>query len=550
MKKIFVNKSDEVSVIVEKMIEAEDREITLSVPRFSHIGGSLGNFYLLKREADAIGKKVFVESVDDKVIELAAMSGLTGTNPFFAKNTRQFSDIVAPTQKTGKATAPRVRSVRPAPRRSTGDIRTSSRERVPIFSPAPEDPHEKEPEQEIRREPRMRSFPTLSMPSVDMPDVIHSHFLRWTVIGVLGCALVFYLATAVLPRADVKLIPQKTQWSYDNAINAVPGATADISTMTIPAQVFSETGNDTKPFPATGKKQVQQYATGTITIFNAYSSQPQQLVATTRFMTPDGKIFRLDRSIMVPAAQIVDGNVVASSTEAMVTADQPGPDYNIGPVQLFTIPGFQGTPKYKTFYGTSSANMTGGFTGEVAYPTPGDIAAAEKTAAADLQDALTTKLLSEVPNDFKILDGAQQFSLTSQTPDTTTDANGNFTILTKATATAIAFKESDAVSLLENKALSANTEQYAVGTTSLTYDLARADFTKGQISFPVHFSATLARVMDAAALKAKIAGKSETDLKTTIFALPGLDSATISLWPFWVKTVPTSPDKITVTIAQ
>ena len=94
MKKILVNKSDEVVIIVEKIIESDEEEVTLSIPRFSHIGESLSNFHLLKREADALDKKVIIESVDDHVIELAEMSGLKAVNPFFAKNKRQFSDIV------------------------------------------------------------------------------------------------------------------------------------------------------------------------------------------------------------------------------------------------------------------------------------------------------------------------------------------------------------------------------------------------------------------------------------------------------------------------
>ena len=94
MKKILVNKSDEAVVIVEKIIEADDNDVVLSVPRFSHIGESLSNFHLLKREADALDKKIIIESVDDHVIELAEMSGLKAMNPFFAKNKRQFSDII------------------------------------------------------------------------------------------------------------------------------------------------------------------------------------------------------------------------------------------------------------------------------------------------------------------------------------------------------------------------------------------------------------------------------------------------------------------------
>ena len=103
MKKISVNKSDEAAVIVEKIIEAEDNDITLNVPRFSHIGGSLSNFHLLKREADALGKRIFVESVDDQVVELAEMSGLNSVNPFFTQNKRQFSDIVAPKNPKAKS---------------------------------------------------------------------------------------------------------------------------------------------------------------------------------------------------------------------------------------------------------------------------------------------------------------------------------------------------------------------------------------------------------------------------------------------------------------
>ena len=94
MKKISLNKSDEVAEIVEKIIETESDKIILSVPRFSHIGESLSNFHLLKREAGALDKEIIIESVDDHVIELAEMSGLSALNPFFTKNKRQFSDIV------------------------------------------------------------------------------------------------------------------------------------------------------------------------------------------------------------------------------------------------------------------------------------------------------------------------------------------------------------------------------------------------------------------------------------------------------------------------
>ena len=65
---------------------------------------------------------------------------------------------------------------------------------------------------------------------------------------------------------------------------------------------------------------MSQKAQGTLTIYNAYSSAPQTLVATTRFVTPDGKIFRLTNEVTVPGAKITNGQIVPSSINAPIAA--------------------------------------------------------------------------------------------------------------------------------------------------------------------------------------------------------------------------------------
>ena len=82
MKKISVNKSDEAAIIVEKIIEADVNEIILIIPRFSHLAESLENFHLLKREAEAIDKKILIESVDNRVVELAELAGVEVNAPW------------------------------------------------------------------------------------------------------------------------------------------------------------------------------------------------------------------------------------------------------------------------------------------------------------------------------------------------------------------------------------------------------------------------------------------------------------------------------------
>ena len=128
-------------------------------------------------------------------------------------------------------------------------------------------------------------------------------------------------------------------------------------------------------------------------------------MVNTRFESPDGQLFRLTEGVKVAGAKIVDGKIVPSTTEATVVADKAGPEYNIGPVEKFTIPGLKGSPKYNAFYGKSTAAMTGGFIGEITYPTPEDIKKTKEEVAKQLEDSLRVLTAAQIPEDFKMIDG-------------------------------------------------------------------------------------------------------------------------------------------------
>ncbi len=148
-------------------------------------------------------------------------------------------------------------------------------------------------------------------------------------------------------------------------------------------------------FPSTGKKAATTKTTGAITIINDYS-QSQYLVATTRFLTPEGVLFRLKNNVTVPAG---------GEMEAEVYADQPSVLPEVKPTKL-TIPGLS-TEKQQYIYGRLDETL-GSTSGEVNYVTEDDIIQADlKTPkeltsinAADLgidladSDFLVTKPLS------------------------------------------------------------------------------------------------------------------------------------------------------------
>ena len=283
-----------------------------------------------------------------------------------------------------------------------------------------------------------------------------------------------------------------------------------------------------------------------VVIFNNFSRDAQVLIASTRLEAPDGKIFRLVDAVTVPGAKVASGKIEPSYIGARVTADKPGTAYNIGPVAKFTIPGFAGTSKFEGFYADSVKPMAGGFVGESVYPTDTDIVSAKSETKNNLEGALKAFVLAKLPDGLKILDGAKQFKIKSERVNTEIAEEGKFSVYAEGDFSLFAFREADLLAMLEGRMTSETSPDFEVKRYELEYGEPR--LVGGSLSFSVDYAAVLAKKVDVTELKKKLAGKSETDLKTAIFSVPGFASAKATLWPFWVRKVPTSEDKISITI--
>ncbi len=367
----------------------------------------------------------------------------------------------------------------------------------------------------------------------------------------LGAA--FYITNTFFVRAEIKAETKKTEWSFIESISAdkkiVQVGTIEIAARQIPAEVFSITKNFTFSFVATGRKNVQQKAEGIITIYNSFDSNSQTLVAGTRFVAPDGKTFKLKERTVVPGAKVVNGEKTASSIDAGVIADKAGPEYNIGPQSKFTIPGFAGTPKYNYFYGSSKDAMKNGFIGEAAYPTDDDIKKGKVDAEKQLKDYTDSALSLQIPQDFKFLDGGRQFVLLKETVNIQTDEKGNFSIYMEGKSSSIGFKEADLKDLIEKTAQdSLANNSLKIKTYTIEYGAARPDFKQGKISFAVDFKGIFEEPVNIDEFRKKTTEKNESELKLLVSSYVNIQKFTVSFWPFWVKTVPESVDKILVEI--
>lgn len=539
IKKILVNKSDEVALVVEKIIDADAKEVILNIPRFSKLADSLANFHLIKRESKLLNKKVIIESVDDKVIELAGLSGLESLNPVFLRSRRQFSDIVSSRSEKSEAAEDSVNQKKVSETvRGNGLFGVLKGIRPKSFFP------------KIRLSAIARKPSSAGKPARNGDDGGSRIFRRmtWGSGAVVVIGIIAWLVLVILPRAEVRAVTKKNNWNFKDAVVAEKLSAIDSARSKIPAQIFSERKTLESRYPATGKKAVQKKATGKITVYNAYSSDPQPLRATTRFLTPDGKTFRLITGTTIPGAKIVSGKVIPSSIEVAVIADKPGSDYNIGPVNYFSVPGFEGTPKYQGFYGESKDPMSGGVIGEVPVPTDSDIKLAKTEAVAKIEAELKNKITGKIPSSLKIIDGASSFVVLSQKINQDTDEAGNFAVTIEAKLDLGVFKEEDLLKMLSLKMQKDIGAEYSFKSQEIIYAKARLDSDAGRVSFPLEFKSIATRSVDVELLKQQVLGKSEADLRALILTLPDLDTAQISLWPFWVTRVPTAPSKVKIIV--
>ncbi len=541
MKKISITKKDSVPRIVEKILESGENEIVLSVSPNSTIKESFSNFELIKREAKTAGKNVLIDSRDAEISEMAERAGMFGgQTPIKKAEGRLISDIVP--MKRGaaeKEAEEEIREEKPSRHIKIETKKTSGS----FWSKAEEESEEKK--QFIAK------IDELPPPeSHEHKKKIH-HPRRRKVLVYIAGIFVFGIAVcwavgALWGKAGVSLSFKKIPWQYNGTVLiSKTFSRVDVSKNYLPAEIFKQQKNTSRIFPASGTSDVSQKATARIVIYNAYNSSSQKLVATTRFAAPDGKIFRLDSSVVIPGASSKDGKIVPSSIEASITADKPGAEYNIGPLDKMTIPGFKGTPRYQGFYATMPQPASGGMMGQTKVPTEQDIASAKEKTTQGLKDTLQSGFLNSRPQGFNILDGASLVTITKLVPGKTANTDGNFSIFGEASFQALGFKDDDLNSLVSSL-MHKDYPDMDFTNLKIDYKNVKTDFIAGQMTFSLVVDGIIEPKFSESELKSKIAGKSLNEARETLKGLSDLDNGKISLWPFWLTGLPKNTNRINI----
>lgn len=372
----------------------------------------------------------------------------------------------------------------------------------------------------------------------------------------LGGILLYYLGFVAFTKADVAVTPQRQNLDFSGTVLADRNSTQiQYSQAVIPAHMFVFQESVKQTFTSTGKGRDEKKAQGTITIYNDYSQYPQILVATTRFETPDHKIYRIDSRLVIPGASRENGKIIPSSIEAKVTADKAGADYNIPPCQLpkckFTIPGFAGTKKFQKFYAVSNKAMTGGSSSAIPLITSQDSKAAENAILDKLMHKLTQDSKDKIPAGLVILDSAQSgINVTQLKSDASVgDERQTFTVTGQGNKKVIAFQKIDLVKYIQNQLKDKKDANYDFcNDPDVKYQELKPNFTKGTLLITFQAKQPTCFRLDKTIIKEKILGKRRNNLLSVLKEIPGVKEVKVKIKPFWITSIPRKASRVNISI--
>lgn len=321
-------------------------------------------------------------------------------------------------------------------------------------------------------------------------------------------------------------------------------------------QFMSLSEERSRDVPAEEEQKVQKKASGTVVIYNAYNEKSQRLITNTRLETSDHKIFRIGSSVVVPGARITGGKVTPGSVEAVVYADTPGDEYNIG-LADFTIPGLKGDPRYEKFTARTKADtpIGGGFDGIVKVPKEEDKESARVVLKEELTGIVMEKARAEIPAGSVFFPGSTMLTFEDVQGEFSEETAARVSI--KATVSVFFFSKEDITKKIAETVLPeyrgealtiSNIENLDFSFITPVERIASIDLS--QINFFLKGEPHFVGVIDTQKFIQDIVGKDKKDFAKIVTVQENVKSAEATIRPFWVTVFPLDASHISIELIE
>ncbi|MCI0619871.1 hypothetical protein L0Y40_02445 [Candidatus Wolfebacteria bacterium] len=371
----------------------------------------------------------------------------------------------------------------------------------------------------------------------------------WGAGIVIALVVVILILSSAFAGATLAVMPQQESVTVSGQFQAF--ADPEPGQLGFQVVTFTDTGSQT--VRATGEEQVDTKASGIITIFNNFGESSERLIKNTRFETPEGLIYRLDKSVEVPGRFTNNaGEVVPGSVDATVFADTSGTQYNIGNTD-FTIPAFkeQDDPRYFKFFARSKTPMTGGFSGIQRTVSEADEETARAAIRSSLGDSLAAQVQSQIPEGGILYIDGVFIEFTSE-PNANTERTDEVNVIERGMLYGIMFDQAELAGYIARNTIARYADEPVrfMNLTDLEFALVDketlAPAALGTVNFTLGGSGTVIWTFDGERLKEDLAGKEKDAVDTVLSGYPAIERAEIHLRPLWKRSFPENTKRITV----
>lgn len=369
----------------------------------------------------------------------------------------------------------------------------------------------------------------------------------------LGATLILLLAVAYffLVKLTVVIYPQGEEVKDYISFN-VSGQNS-VASSTEPSTVNQSIDGELKVIEVEAEKTYQISAeevvgessgsevTGKVTLINNYT-KAQPLVATTRLLSSDGKLFRLKEAVNIPAG----GTLVAD-----VYADKPSPEMEIETPTKFTIPGLWAGLQ-KDIYAESSEPLI--YQAKVKRIVKQSDLDRAKKDISEVLDLKATNDLKAITTDKIAVSKSLNDELSAEFNVKLGEEKSEFTVKAKKKIIAAVFSKDKVAEIAKTKMamiISDDKQLSDFNNNQITYDFEEYNSDNNVASIRASFMGTVSLKSDSSLIDPKkLSGLNEEQIATYLKSFPEIKDYKLEFWPTFIKTAPNLPDRITLKIAE
>lgn len=558
---VYVDVDDEITSIIDKVNGSDQKIVALVLPKRSTVLQSVVNMKLLKRSADNSNKNVVLVTTEAGLMPLAGAVGLhvaatPQSKPEIPHKPIPINEEPEQVKETDDSSV--FGSRRGAAAGAAAAAAIASRE--PVEDTIQLDNEETPEAAPVGRAAAAAAGGKAAKPKkgknkkLKVPNFNSFRARLFIGIGILLLLIVgFIFANNVLPKASVAIktdsedITTTLDVTFDTAAKVV-----DVDKVVVPSTVEQIQKTTTESVAASGEQNNGEKARGDVEFSLTNCSQSEVEIPAGTGISANGQTFITQEAASMQSVKV--GNQCRnnqfrnlSSDTVSVVALKGGTVYNLSSGTKFTVNG------YSSVSAESDGKISGGTDNIVKSVTQSDIDSAKQKLAAQVDEAVKGELTEKLEAKGLVVISE---SFNAGTPEVTVSAKvgdqvDSVTVTQKTTYSVVAAKKTDLDTLVTSaveKEIDRDKQKVLnTGVDKAKFKLQNQQNNSAQVLMSMNTTSLVGPQLDDNELKNQIAGKKSAEAKSIITGYPGVTGVEIEYSPFWVSSIPSKTDKITIT---